>query len=70
MKIGLQIPDFSTPRGPERPGAEPVTPATRHAGVICPESRPGTFGMKYRFYPLERNSSMETASATGVSNIG
>jgi hypothetical protein len=22
MKIGSQIPDFSTPRGPERPGAE------------------------------------------------
>src|SRR5580700_8555805 len=27
MKIGLQIPDFSTPRGPERLGAEPATVA-------------------------------------------
>ena len=27
MKIGLQIPDFSTPRGPERLGAELATVA-------------------------------------------
>src|ERR1700721_2776422 len=31
MKIGLQIPDFSTPRGPERLGAELATVA-RTAG--------------------------------------
>jgi hypothetical protein len=41
MKIGLQIPDFSTPRGPERLGAE-LARVARTADDAWPRARPAS----------------------------
>jgi alkanesulfonate monooxygenase SsuD/methylene tetrahydromethanopterin reductase-like flavin-dependent oxidoreductase (luciferase family) len=44
--------------------------ATRAHGSNQPRESAGNVRDEMSIYPLERNSSMETASATGVSNIG